>query len=156
MSVGRRFPAVAMVAAAALITVAGADAAAPVQPKLGPRIARALHAPATAAAPAPTPAAWPNPSFQTIDVPGASGTQAVGVTDSGVVGGNYYTDNGDETHAFIDRGGQFTEFDYPNTTGVTSLDGMNNHGTAIGTYVDSSGTYHGWIRTAKGTFHDAR
>src|SRR5579862_1632250 len=62
-------------------------------------------------------------TFRTIDVPGAYGTMVTGVTDNGIAGGSYFTDEGAKSHGFIEQGDQLVKFDYPGTSGVTSLDG---------------------------------
>jgi hypothetical protein len=87
-------------------------------------------------------------------VPGSYGTLVDAVSNSGVVAGTYYTDKGALSRGFIKQGQQLIKFDYPDTSGVTSLDGMNNHRVAVGTYVDAAGTDHGWIRSANGKFHE--
>ncbi|HTU30541.1 MAG TPA: hypothetical protein VMF07_14245 [Solirubrobacteraceae bacterium] len=155
MIVGRRFLSVAVAIAAALTIAARADAASPPQPRLVPLLPGAAQNPtpvSPGASPAPVLPSWPGASFRTVDVPGAFGTLVDAVTNNGTVGGTYYTDQGALSRGFIEEHHQLTKFDYPGTSGVTSLDGMNSRGVAVGTYVGAGGTEHGWIRSADGDF----
>jgi hypothetical protein len=89
-----------------------------------------------------------------VDVPGAAGgTKVDGVNDHGVLAGTYF-DQGHQNkpHGFIKDGSQLVRFDYPGTSAVTTVASLNNPGTVIGSYTDSNGAYHGWIRSASGSF----
>ena len=86
-------------------------------------------------------------TYTTIDVPGATATNAISVNDFGVVVGSY-TDTQGVSHGFIDQGGVFTTVDDPQA-GTASGQGtvafaINNRGIIVGIYVDSSGTTHGF------------
>ena len=93
-------------------------------------------------------------NFQTVDVPGAAGgTKVDGVNDHGVLAGTYFDQsNQNKPHGFIKDGSQLVRFDYPGTSAVTTVASLNNPGTVIGSYTDSNGAYHGWIRSASGSF----
>jgi hypothetical protein len=157
MDIHRQITAVAVVAAAALIGAgAPAHAASMFRPRfapLGPTVANG-----TEAGPGATAAALPQlgaARFRTVDVPGAYGTLVDGVTDSGVAAGSYFTGaKGADSHGFIEQGRQLIRFDYPGTSGVTSLDGISDRGIAVGTYTGADGTSHGWIRSGDGNFRE--
>src|SRR5262249_49526852 len=73
----------------------------------------------------------------TIDFPGASATQALGINPRGDIVGQYEDGEG-VTHAFLLGGGQFTSFDFPGATRTTAF-GINPRGDIVGLY-RSSGT----------------
>jgi hypothetical protein len=88
----------------------------------------------------------------TLDVPGASMTQALGVNDGDVVVGAYQVGHGRTagTHGFIwapEFG--FQTVNEPNGIGGTTVNGINNHGRLVGFYVDSSGNTDGFLATPK-------
>ena len=79
--------------------------------------------------------------YTTIDVPGATTTIAVGVSDWAVVSG-FYADSSGDAHGFIDRHGGFTTIDNPNA-GTASGQGTNvgnihDRGQVTGSYTDSN------------------
>lgn len=86
--------------------------------------------------------------FQSIDIPGAAGTQVGGVNDAGVLTGSYKDGRG-RYHGFIEAGSQITRFDPPGSVG-TFPSGINDWGTAAGTYIDSHNVLHGFLRSASG------
>jgi hypothetical protein len=99
----------------------------------------------------------------TYDVPGASSTGCPGcysgLNQFGAIGGIYSDSNG-VNHGFLrDPSGKFTTFDAPGAgsasgqgTGCPSdcSTGLNNWGAITGTYIDSNGYLHGYLRTPNG------
>jgi len=90
-----------------------------------------------------------NGIFTTLDFPGALGTQANAINDSGSVVG-FYEDSSTMTHAYICQNGSFTRLDFPNSQWTAAL-GINNVGTISGIYEDNSLVTHGFTY-ANGTF----
>jgi hypothetical protein len=84
--------------------------------------------------------------FITLQVPGATATQAFGVNDSDWVVGAY-TVSGGATHGFIWKPGHgFTlKVDDPNGIGTTLLNGINNENDIVGFYTDSAGNTDGMV-----------
>lgn len=70
----------------------------------------------------------------------------------GVLVGTYST-NATNDFGFIDQREHLTKLNYPGTAGVTSAEGVKDRGTAVGFHTDAASTYHGWIRSANGTFY---
>ena len=106
-------------------------------------------------------------NFTIFDAPGAGtsagqGTRAYGINAAGTITGWYNEDTG-PAHGYVrTAGGTFTQFDAPdegtgdfNTTGQGTFsftEGViNNPGGSTGTYVDSNGANHGFVRAPDGT-----
>jgi hypothetical protein len=87
-----------------------------------------------------------NGAFTTIDEPDAQqgGTVVLGINDSGVVVGTYFTTLGGN-HGFMYDGTTFTTIDvsFPTTFGSIAT-GINNAGAVTGQYFDGTGT-HGYV-----------
>lgn len=85
--------------------------------------------------------------FTPISVPGAIGTLAGGINDSGAIAGTYFDENGNQ-HGFVDNGGTFTTLDVPGgfqTEGIS----LNNNGQVVGLYeTDDQGDNGGFIYNA--------
>ena len=78
-----------------------------------------------------------------IQYPGSTLTEAVGVNNAGTLVG-VYTDSSNVSHSFIYSSGSYTSFDDPSATaGTTQATGINNSGTVVGNYV-GGGAYHGF------------
>jgi hypothetical protein len=75
-------------------------------------------------------------SYMTLDVPGATSTQAFGISGDVVVGS--YEDSQGVTHGFSETGGAYTTLDVPGATSTTA-NGVDG-GTVVGTY---TGLYQG-------------
>ena len=92
-------------------------------------------------------AAW-HGRYTTIDVPGATATNAISVNDFGVVVGSY-TDTQGVSHGFIDQGGVFTTVDDPQAGTAsgqgTTVIAINEVGVLGGVYIDANGVNHGFI-----------
>lgn len=84
-----------------------------------------------------------NPRIRQIKFPGASGTSAYGVNNSGVVVGQYFI-TGVATHGFMLDHGQGTTLDDPNGTN-TLCRGINSAGEIVGAYTAPSGNNHGFL-----------
>src|SRR5438093_1446338 len=82
-------------------------------------------------------------TFTTIDVPGATLTNAIGINARGQIVGAY-ADAGGAFHGFLLDGGTFTTIDVPGAT-FSAAFGINNRGQISGFYVDVSGTEHGFL-----------
>jgi len=68
----------------------------------------------------------------TLDFPGATFTQALGLNDSGMVDGVYMA--GDATHGFVYNiaTNAYQSFDDPNGIGTTTSNGINDKGQLVG------------------------
>src|SRR5262245_34782901 len=73
----------------------------------------------------------PSFTFQTIDVPGATLTEAAAVNDAGEVVGRYVA--GGVTHGFLLSRGALTTIDVPGAT-ATAATGLNDAGRVVGQY----------------------
>ena len=92
-------------------------------------------------------------TYTTVSMPGASQTSAVGINDNGAIVGMY--GNGilvfssillGSVNGFLDNNGTYTTLTVP-FAGVsdTTAHGINNNGTIIGSYTDSSGIGHAFL-----------
>ncbi len=70
-------------------------------------------------------------TYTVFDVPGATGTYANGINDSGQIVGSY-VDVAGRFHGFLDSGGSFTTIDVPGSTKGTIAAGINNAGQIVG------------------------
>lgn len=70
-------------------------------------------------------------SFTSIEVPGASFTQATGIGPGGDIVGHYVA--GDVIRGFLLRGGEFTTLEFPGA-GVTIARGIGPNGEIVGTF----------------------
>jgi len=82
-------------------------------------------------------------TFTTIDVPGATLTNAIGINAHGQIVGAF-TDAGGAFHGFLLDGGSFTTIDPPGATGGTEAGGINELGQIVGEFIDASGQ-HGFL-----------
>jgi hypothetical protein len=88
--------------------------------------------------------------FRTLDVPGASATQAFGVNDHDEVVGAYTDGTGSSAtmHGFTwTPGGGFVSVDEPQGQGTTTINGVNDAGDLVGFYVDATGNTDGLLAT---------
>jgi len=85
--------------------------------------------------------------FRTLDVPGASSTEALGVNDHDEVVGVYTVGTGASAamHGFTwtPRGG-FASVDDPQGVGTTTINGVNDAGDLVGFFVDATGNTDGF------------
>jgi len=94
-----------------------------------------------------------NGHVTTLNVPGATMTQALGVNDGDEVVGVYQvgTGNSATTHGFIWAPGfGFQNVDDPSGIGATTVNGVNDHGRLVGFYTDSAGNTDGFLATPQG------
>jgi hypothetical protein len=83
-------------------------------------------------------------SFETFVAPGADQTEALGISSTGAVTGNYGA--GNATHGFVrDPDGTITTFDYPGAAD-TFPTSINSSGAIAGYYWGSNGAA-GFLRT---------
>ena len=90
--------------------------------------------------------------FQSINYPGAVGTQVSGIDADGDVAGLYVDATDFGSHGFIrSADGTYVSFDFPGAApGSTSVSGMDANGDIVGMYYDSDQRQHGFIRYADG------
>src|SRR6266508_408447 len=79
--------------------------------------------------------------FTSIDVPGASFTEAFGINPEGNVVGSYLNAAG--LHGFLLSKGAFTTIDVPGAS-FTQAFGINPEGNVVGVYSNATGT-HGFL-----------
>ena len=79
----------------------------------------------------------------TLDAPGSTFTQALGLNNQGQVVG-VYLDGGGNSHGFVwtSKGG-FQTIDDPKGVGTTLINGINDKGDLVGFYVDNDGDTDG-------------
>jgi hypothetical protein len=89
--------------------------------------------------------------FKTVDAPGASETELLGLNDHGIAVG-FDIVNG-VTHGIIynTKTGTFTTLDDPNAVGSTVFNGINDKGDIVGFYTDMAGNTHGLLATPDAT-----
>src|SRR5450755_3274883 len=93
------------------------------------------------------------PTFTSIDFPGATSTQAWGITSSGDIVG-FYTSADKATHGFLLSRGLFSSVDFPGSL-FTEVNGISPRGDFIGDYaatLTGSGPHHGFVLTRDGVF----
>lgn len=88
--------------------------------------------------------------FKVFSYPGATATEATGITLQDRIAGTY-TDSYGKTHGFlvtdiIKKTPIWQSIDDPNGVGTTSVSELNVHNDLVGWYVDSAGT-HGFLAT---------
>src|SRR6266581_1118784 len=86
------------------------------------------------------------PTFTAIDFPGATSTQAWGITLSGDIVG-FYVSADKATHGFLKSRGQFISIDFPGAA-FTEVNGMSPQGDIGGDIVGgypSPGVSHGFL-----------
>ena len=91
-------------------------------------------------------------SLTTLDVPGATMTQAFGVNDNDEVVGVYQLGSGDTAtlHGFTWMPGRrFYTVDDPQGVGTTTINGVNDHGDLVGFYTDANGNTDGMLALAR-------
>ncbi len=74
--------------------------------------------------------------YATLNFPNSTGTWANGISDNNEIVGRYL-DAGGLGHGFTYKGGTYTRVDFPSATGGTSVDGVNNYGSLVGSYQDA-------------------
>ena len=90
-----------------------------------------------------------DPTFTTIDFPGARMTSPVDVNATGEIVGEY-TNAAGTNHGFLLSRRAFTSIDFPGAVLTTAL-GINPRGDIVGRYQTSDGHFHGFLMS-RGTF----
>ena len=89
------------------------------------------------------------------DVPGSTETAVIevgGLNSTGAIVTQYCSGKScglgsvGDVHGFLLSGGVYTSFDFPNAA-LTMAFGINSYHIIVGGYQDSSGAYHGYLRT---------
>jgi len=81
--------------------------------------------------------------FKNVKFPGASGTDAYGINNSGLIVGQYYI-NGVATHGFVLDHGEGTDIDDPNGSD-TLCRNINSLGDIVGAYTKPDGNNSGFL-----------
>jgi hypothetical protein len=83
--------------------------------------------------------------FTTINAPGATTTELLGLNDYGIAVGEDIVDG--VTHGIIYNSytGQFTTLDDPHAVGSTVFNGINDEGDIVGFYTDAAGNTDGLL-----------
>ncbi|MDH2382757.1 hypothetical protein [Bradyrhizobium sp. CER78] len=91
--------------------------------------------------------------FKTVDAPGATMTELLGVNDHGIAVGEDVV-NG-VTHGIIydSHTGTFITLDDPNAAGSTVFNGINDKGDIVGFYTDAAGNTNGLLAVPDGDVH---
>ncbi len=93
-----------------------------------------------------------NGTFTTVDFPGTTLNQLLGLNNLEQAAG-YYADAAGIDHPYIfdHNGGVFLVITIPAAVGGAQATGINDNGSISGFYIDSKGTNHGFV-IAKGRF----
>ena len=95
---------------------------------------------------------WTKGVFNTIDVPDAVLTSAIGLNDHGDVVGVYIDGVDFNEHGFVLSKGVYTTLDAPGAVGVTVAQGINNAGEVVGYATDKDGNDFGFTLSKKGVY----
>jgi hypothetical protein len=87
--------------------------------------------------------------FTTIDAPGASETELLGLNDFGIAVGFDVVNGAQHGVVYNSHTGTFTTLDDPHGRGTTTLNGINDLGDIVGFYVDHAGNTDGLLATPK-------
>ena len=83
-------------------------------------------------------------TFTSLEVPGATQTDATGINNRGTIVGFYF--NSPLLHGFALQKGTYTTVDAPGSSLETRLSGINVHGDIVGRYTVTAGpNSHGFI-----------
>jgi probable HAF family extracellular repeat protein len=88
-------------------------------------------------------AADSGPTFTTIDVPGATFTNAWDISSDGDIVG-VFRDAANNAHGFLLSNGNFSTIDFPGATQTRAF-GINPRGDIVGDYRDAGNNYHGYL-----------
>lgn len=89
-------------------------------------------------------------TITTFDVAGAADTGGISINNNGVIAGNYAgTSNWQPFVRYAD--GTITAYDVSGVSNCACTTGINDSGTIVGWYDDSSGFDHGFLITTDGT-----
>src|SRR2546428_14035363 len=79
-------------------------------------------------------------TFSTIDVPGASSTEALGINNAGQIVGFFKDNIGSGQHGFLYDRGTFTTIDVPGAASTIPYD-ISNAGHIVGATVTTTGIH---------------
>jgi uncharacterized membrane protein len=82
--------------------------------------------------------------FITIDVPGATSTEAFGINPRGQIVGHNVDASGADHGFVLLQGAMFITIDVPGATSTEAF-GINAEGQIVGSYTDTAGTLHGFV-----------
>ena len=85
-------------------------------------------------------------SFTTFSALGTRNTVGSSINDNGYVCGVGYSRGGSDTGFLRDPAGNFTQYSGPQPNSSGFCTDVNNNLRATGTYSDSSGTWHAWVK----------
>jgi len=85
-------------------------------------------------------------NLTSFDYPGATNTQATGITPSGDIVGRYISADGAH-HGFLLARGKFKPINFPGAT-LTDVNWIDPRGQIVGDYLDASGKGHGFLLMA--------
>jgi hypothetical protein len=83
--------------------------------------------------------------FKTVDAPGATQTELLGVNDQGIAVGEDIVNGVMHGLIFDAKTDTFTTLDDPNAVGATTLNGINDKGDIVGFYTDAAGNTDGLL-----------
>jgi probable HAF family extracellular repeat protein len=83
-------------------------------------------------------------SFMMIQLGGGTNTQALGISEDGVVVGSFVDSTG-MMHGFVWSDNRVRQIDDPQGAGGTLVNGLNDRGQLVGFYVDNAGNTHGFL-----------
>jgi hypothetical protein len=91
-------------------------------------------------------------TFTEYNVPGALGTDVLGINDAASFAGGFDPGSG-IFQGYVSLGGTITSFSVPGALFTLAFDFNNSNQLAVGDYLDTSGTPHGYYRDANGVLH---
>jgi probable HAF family extracellular repeat protein len=83
-------------------------------------------------------------ALSTIDFPGAAWTAAYGINAAGQIVGAYGPNDTAGRHGFLLSGSNFSSFDFPSSMDTVAR-GLNNRGQIVGDYLGQDGFRHGFL-----------
>lgn len=92
-------------------------------------------------------------TFTEYDVPGAVQTNLLSINDAAGFTGGFDPDGSGIFQAFVSAGGTLTSFAVPAAISTFAYEINNSNQLAVGYYIESSGTLHGYYRDANGALH---
>lgn len=94
-----------------------------------------------------------NPADGSSDhsIPLGGGTVPFCINDPGQIVGDFVDATDGKRHGFLLSQGTYTTLDPPGSNGFTVAEGINDAGTIVGLFLDTSNNPHGWILT-KGAY----
>ena len=91
--------------------------------------------------------------FTTVNAPGATETELLGLNDHGIAVGFDIVNSFMHGIIYNTKTGAFTTLDAPNASGSTVFNGINDKGDIVGFYSDAAGNTHGLLVETVGITH---